>query len=73
MFYEQISNKIGLDFKHFKEFTSNSNWKDRLWANMEEARDKNVIAVPSFVFNGKVIAGAIPYEKLKQAISIEFG
>ena len=69
---EQIAKSIDLDFSSFRDYVANSDWEQRLQRNMEEARDNNVMSVPSFVFNGKIVAGAIPYEKLKKVVQNEF-
>ena len=69
---EKLGEDIGLDFSEFRDYVANSGWEQKLQSNMDEAREANVMAVPSFVFNDKVVAGAIPYEKLKMAIQNEF-
>jgi len=68
---EQLAKSIGLDFSGFKNFVANSDWEKKLQNNMEEARDNNVMAVPSFVFNDKVVAGAVPYEQLRDIVKKE--
>lgn len=70
---EQIAENIGLDFSGFRDYVAESDWEQRLQRNLEEARENNVMSVPSFVFNGKVVAGAIPYNKLKKVVYNEFG
>lgn len=70
---EKLGSDIGLNFSKFRQYIANSGWEEKLKSNMEDARDHNVMSVPSFVLNNtRVIAGAIPYEQLKKAVQEEF-
>lgn len=60
--------ELGLDTKKFADCYSQQRYLAKIDANIEEAKKAGISATPSFVINGKLLQGAVPYEDFKSRI-----
>ena len=64
-----IAKKLSLDIKKFELDMESVMLKERLVLNKKIADDFMVRGTPTFVYEGKIFAGAYDFEKLKSIVS----
>jgi protein-disulfide isomerase len=62
---------VGLDMDKFKSCTSGSEAQKIVTSDMEEGRKAGVGSTPTFIVNGRLIAGAQPFDQFKSIIDAE--
>jgi len=71
---KQIGASEGVDEKTFDACIDNQELKDKILARYKEAGDKyQVNATPSFLINGKLYSGEMPYEDFKKILDEALG
>ena len=71
---KQIGASEGVDEKTFDACIDNKELKDKILARYKEAGDKyQVNATPSFLINGKLYSGEMPYEDFKKILDEALG
>ncbi len=64
-----IAAQVGLPIDQFEEALSNPVFEDEVTADIDQAYEYGINAVPSMVFNNKyLLSGALPYSQLKQVV-----
>jgi protein-disulfide isomerase len=66
--FQNLAKTIGLDMTKWQQCYDSKKYEPRVMANMGEALRRNIDQTPTFYVNGMKIAGAIPYDQLKQAV-----
>jgi protein-disulfide isomerase len=59
---------IGLDMKAFKDCLSSRKYQERINQDQTEGEKAGVKVTPSFVINGKIVGGALPFEEFSKEI-----
>src|SRR5262249_33992795 len=66
MALRQIGTRVGVDDKAFENCLNDKALKDKILSRVQEANEKyKVNATPTFVINGVVHAGELPYDDFK--------
>lgn len=65
---ESHARAIGLDMDRYAQDVSDPGVKQRIDADMKQARELNVTGTPSFFINGRFLSGAQPFERFKAVI-----
>jgi protein-disulfide isomerase len=65
---ESFAKDIGLDMTKYNTCFSESTFKPKLDEGFTDGNNAGVGGTPSFVINGKLIEGALPYENFQQEI-----
>ena len=66
---KQISVSEGVDEKTFDACLADKELKDKILARLKEASDKyHVDSTPSFIVNGKLYSGEMPYDDFKKIL-----
>jgi protein-disulfide isomerase len=60
--------QLGLDEEEFEECISNRHYRSKVEENVKIGREIGVSATPTFIINGKLVSGAISYEKFEALI-----
>jgi len=71
--FEGYAQEIGLDMERYRADVASSPVKERISADIEEARRLGVTGTPGFFVNGRFVSGAQPYETFKRLIDEEIG
>jgi len=66
--FQSLAKAIGLDMTKWQQCYDSKKYEARVMANMSEALRRNIDQTPTFFVNGVKIAGAVPYDQLKQAV-----
>ena len=64
----ELAGSVGLDAKEARSVLEQESFMGEVDADWEHSRKLGVTAVPSFVYGGRAIVGAQPYEALKQLV-----
>jgi protein-disulfide isomerase len=59
---------VGLNATQFEQCYDSKKFQSRIDANASEGFRRNVNQTPTFFINGKMLAGSVPYDVLKQAV-----
>ena len=71
---KQIGASEGVDEKTYDACINDQALKDKILARLKEASDKfQVNATPSFIINGKLYSGEMPYEDFKKILDQALG
>jgi len=71
---KQIGTSEGVDEKTYDACIDDKALKDKILARLKEASDKfQVNATPSFIINGKLYSGEMPYEDFKKILDEALG
>jgi len=65
-----LAQKVGLDMGQFKDCFDNGKHADTVKQDGVAARQAGVKATPSFVVNGELVEGALPFEQFKAKIDV---
>ncbi len=68
---QKWAKELGLDMAKFDACKSGSEAQGIVTADMEEGRKAGVSSTPTFIVNGRLIAGAQPFEQFKSIIDAE--
>ena len=68
---DDVAKKTGLNMVSFKKCTASGKFESKITANSERGNQLGIRGTPSFVINGKLIVGALPYEQMKKIIEDE--
>ena len=71
--YRQYAKEIGLDLKRYDRDVADASLKQRIDADAEEAAKLGVSGTPAFFVNGRYIAGAVPFERIKVLLDEDLG
>lgn len=63
-----VAESVGLDGEEIRDAMASEDWADRLADEFEEARQRGVTGVPTFVADGHAARGAVPPEQLQRLI-----
>jgi protein-disulfide isomerase len=66
--FQSIAKAIGLNVDQWQQCYDSDKYQARVMANAAEAMRRNVDQTPTFFVNGVKIAGAIPYDRLKEVV-----
>ena len=69
----EYAEQMGLDMEKFKADLVSNQVKQRVDADMAEARRLGVTGTPGFFINGRFLSGAQPFESFKRLIDEELG
>ena len=69
----EYAEQMGLDMEKFKADVASQQVKQRVAADVEEARRLGVTGTPGFFVNGRFLSGAQPFESFKRLIDEELG
>ncbi len=59
---------LGLDMDQFKSCMQQKKFQEKYLAGIEQGKNNNIGGTPSFLINGKLIEGALPYEEFKKEL-----
>ncbi|MFZ5809037.1 MAG: DsbA family protein [Chloroflexota bacterium] len=65
---EAFAQYLGLDMDQYSACMKQKKYADKLEEGIKRGKDANIGGTPSFLINGTLIEGAVPYEQFKQAI-----
>ena len=68
---ESYAREIGLDVPRFKEAMASGKLRAKVEEDMAEARSLGARGTPTFFVNGRLVRGAVPYEKFKAILDEE--
>ena len=71
--YRQYAKEIGLDLKRFDRDVADAGLKQRIDADAAEAQRLGVTGTPAFFVNGRYLAGAVPFERIKALLDEDLG
>lgn len=63
-----LARQIGLDMKTYESCMDADTHRAKIQSHLAEAEKRQIQSTPTFVFNGLVVAGAVPYDKFKQHV-----
>jgi protein-disulfide isomerase len=69
--YEQYATDLGLDKKAFAACLDSHRYKDEVQADANDAARIGISGTPSFVVNGRILIGALPFSEFKTVIDEE--
>lgn len=69
--YEQYAQDLGLDLEGFKACLDDHRYQVEVKEDAAEAARLGLNATPSFVINGRIVIGALPFESFKAIIDEE--
>jgi protein-disulfide isomerase len=69
--YEQYAADLGLDTVAFKACLDDHRYQAKVQANAADAASLGLNGTPSFVINGRILVGALPYDSFKSVIDEE--
>ena len=64
---------LGLDVKAFSDCLENGEYRYKVEEDVTNARADDIRATPSFLINGKLVEGALPYRDFEQEIETALG
>lgn len=65
------ASETGLDMEPFTGCLDQEKYADQIDADLEEGYRSGVQGTPTFVINGKMISGAVPFETFQQIVEAE--
>jgi protein-disulfide isomerase len=65
---QALGETIGLDMKNFNDCLSSRKYQERINQDQTEGVKSGVKVTPSFVINGKIVEGALPFEEFSKEI-----
>lgn len=65
---ENFAKDVGLDMTKYNTCFSENTFEQKIADGITAGKDAGVGGTPSFIINGKLIEGALPYESFKQEI-----
>lgn len=71
--YEKYAQSLGLDMTSFTACLDDQRYQDEILADAEDASQVGINGTPSFVINGRILVGALPYSDFKAIIDEELG
>jgi protein-disulfide isomerase len=71
--YRQYAKEIGLDLARFDRDVADASLKQRIDADAAEAERLGVTGTPAFFVNGRYLAGAVPFERIKALLDEDLG
>lgn len=71
MYSKFAIDNLDVDGDDLKDCFDNEDFRDEIYADLDEGRALGITGTPGFVLNGKVMSGAQPYSLFKQAIDAE--
>jgi protein-disulfide isomerase len=69
--YEHYAADLGLDGKSFAACLDSQKYLDKIQANASDAANAGLNSTPSFVINGRVLIGALPFADFKAVVDAE--
>ncbi len=69
--YEQYAADLGLDAKAFTDCLDSQRYQDEIQADAREATSVGINSTPTFVVNGRVLIGALPFANFQAVIDEE--
>ena len=63
-----LARGIGLDMDKYGACMDNDTYRARIQASAQEAIRRQIGQTPTFIFNGTVVPGALPYDKFKSYV-----
>ena len=69
--YEQYASDLGLDTQAFVTCLDSHRYQDEIQADADEATRIGITGTPSFVINGRILIGALPFSDFKTVIDEE--
>jgi len=67
--YDSLAREAGIpDLKMFDSCLKQEQTKGRVTASLQQAREMGIDATPSFMINGRLVSGALPYNRLQKII-----
>ena len=71
--YRQYAKEIGLDLKRYDRDIADAGLKQRIDADAAESQRLGVTGTPAFFVDGRYLAGAVPFEKIKVLLDEDLG
>jgi len=71
--YAGLARQLGVMGSKFESCLNESKYESAVQKDMKLGQEIGITGTPSFVINGKLISGSIPYEAFKQLIEQELG
>lgn len=62
---------LGLDIAAFNQCLQSDRYRSQIEAANQAARAREVSTTPTFVINGQMITGALPFEQFRSLIETE--
>jgi protein-disulfide isomerase len=69
--YEQYGSELGLDMAAFTSCLDDQRYQAEVDADSSDAARLGLSSTPTFIINGRVLVGALPYADFKQVIDEE--
>jgi protein-disulfide isomerase len=69
--YENYATDLGLDMKTFTDCLDSHRYQAEIQADANEATKVGINSTPSFVINGRILIGALPFSDFKAVIDEE--
>ena len=69
--YEHYASDLGLDIQAFVTCLDSHRYQDEIQADADEATRIGITGTPSFVINGRILIGALPFSDFKTVIDEE--
>jgi protein-disulfide isomerase len=69
--YDQIAAELGLDTAAFSECLDSHRYQSEIEADSSDATNVGISSTPSFVINGRILVGALPFSDFKAVIDEE--
>ena len=69
--YEQYAAALGLDSTAFTACLDDHRFQDEVETDMADANRLGLNGTPSFIINGRIVVGALPFESFKAIIDEE--
>ncbi len=63
-----LAKSIGLDMSKYSDCMDSEKYRPKIQAHLAEAEKRQIGQTPTFVINGLVVPGAIPYDKFKALV-----
>jgi protein-disulfide isomerase len=63
-----LAQGLGLDMTKYEACMEAETFRPQIQANAAEAEKRQIASTPTFVFNGTVVPGALPFDKFKQYV-----
>ena len=71
--YREYAKELGLDVARFDRDVADAATKQRIDADAAEAARLGVTGTPAFFVNGRYLAGAVPFERIKVMLDEDLG
>jgi protein-disulfide isomerase len=71
--YREYAQEIGLDLARFERDVADASLKKRIDDDAAEAARLGVTGTPAFFVNGRYLAGAVPFERIKALLDEDLG